>query len=93
MNLADESPLASSVYACFLWRATCVDSLQRHPTAISGDAHAARRESPMIWRRLLVRSDSTIADQHYTLQTAFGWSDEHLHRFGRLWRSPGLHRA
>src|ERR1019366_7560316 len=37
--------------------------------------------SPMIWRRLLVRSDSTIADLHYTLQIAFGWSDSHLHRF------------
>lgn len=35
----------------------------------------------MIWRRLLVRSDSTIADLHYTLQIAFGWSDEHLNRF------------
>jgi Plasmid pRiA4b ORF-3-like protein len=30
------------------------------------------RISPMIWRRLLVRSDSTIAELHYTLQTAFG---------------------
>jgi len=28
----------------------------------------------MIWRRLWVRSDSTIADLHYTLQIAFGWS-------------------
>ena len=37
--------------------------------------------SPMIWRRLLVRSDTTIADLHYTLQIAFGWSDEHLNRF------------
>src|SRR5215469_5376408 len=37
--------------------------------------------SPLIWRRLLVRSDSTIADLHQTLQVAFGWSDEHLHRF------------
>jgi hypothetical protein len=37
--------------------------------------------SPLIWRRLLVRSDSTIADLHRTLQIAFGWSDEHLHRF------------
>jgi hypothetical protein len=35
----------------------------------------------MIWRRLLVRSDCTIADLHYTLQIAFGWSDSHLHRF------------
>jgi hypothetical protein len=37
--------------------------------------------SPLIWRRLLVRGDSTIADLHRTLQVAFGWSDEHLHRF------------
>ena len=29
------------------------------------------RISPMIWRRLLVRSDSTIADRHYTLQMSF----------------------
>jgi hypothetical protein len=37
--------------------------------------------SPIIWRRLLVRSDSTIADLHDTLQIAFGWSGDHLHRF------------
>ena len=37
--------------------------------------------SPIIWRRLLVRGDSTIADLHVTLQTAFGCSDNHLHRF------------
>ena len=35
----------------------------------------------MIWRRLLVRSDSTITDLHYILQIAFGWSDGHLNRF------------
>jgi len=40
-----------------------------------------RGVSPLIWRRLLVRSDSTIADLHATLQIALGWSDEHLHRF------------
>ena len=37
--------------------------------------------SPMVWRRLLVRSDSTIADLHYTIQIAIGWSDTHLNRF------------
>ena len=37
--------------------------------------------SPMVWRRLVVRSDSTIAELHYVLQIAFGWSDEYLHRF------------
>jgi Plasmid pRiA4b ORF-3-like protein len=37
--------------------------------------------SPMIWRRLLLRSDQTLADLHQTLQIVFGWSDFHLHRF------------
>ena len=40
-----------------------------------------RGVSPLIWRRLLVGSDSSIADLHATLQLAFGWSDEHLNRF------------
>ena len=37
--------------------------------------------SPLIWRRLLVRSDATIADLYATLQLALGWTDEHLNRF------------
>ena len=40
-----------------------------------------RQISPMIWRRLLVRIDSTIADLHYTLQITMGWDDFHLHQF------------
>src|SRR6266508_3368413 len=40
-----------------------------------------RQISPMIWRRFLIRSDSTLTDLHNTLQIAFGWSDFHLHRF------------
>jgi hypothetical protein len=40
-----------------------------------------RKISPIIWRRLLVRGDSSIADLHYTLQIAVGWTDSHLHRF------------
>lgn len=40
-----------------------------------------RKVSPMIWRRLLVRSDSTIADLHHILQTVMGWHDVHLHHF------------
>ncbi len=37
--------------------------------------------SPLIWMRLLVRNDSTVAGLHQTLQVAFGWDDEHLNRF------------
>ncbi len=35
----------------------------------------------MIWRRIKIRSDSTIADLHYVIQIAMGWTDSHLHRF------------
>jgi len=37
--------------------------------------------SPLIWRRLLVRSDSSIAELHHLIQSTFGWTDSHLHRF------------
>jgi hypothetical protein len=39
------------------------------------------RISPLIWRRLLVRSDTSIAELHYLIQVAFDWSASHLHRF------------
>ncbi len=37
--------------------------------------------SSLIWRRILVRSDTSIADLHHIIQLAFGWTDSHLHRF------------
>jgi hypothetical protein len=37
--------------------------------------------SPLVWRRLLVTSDTSLADLHDALQIAFDWSGEHLHRF------------
>jgi hypothetical protein len=37
--------------------------------------------SPLIWRRLLIRSDMSLATLHAALQIAFAWSDEHLHAF------------
>jgi hypothetical protein len=40
-----------------------------------------REISPMIWRRLLLRSDQTIADLRNTIQIAMGWDDYHLHQF------------
>jgi len=38
---------------------------------------------PPIWRRLLVPASTTFAGLHGVLQTAFGWTDDHLHRFSR----------
>ena len=37
--------------------------------------------SPLIWRRLLIRSDMSLATLHATLQIIFAWSDVHLHCF------------
>jgi hypothetical protein len=37
--------------------------------------------SPLIWRRLLVPAQTTIAQLHAIVQTVFGWSGEYLHRF------------
>jgi hypothetical protein len=51
-----------------------------------------REITPLIWRRLLVRSDSTIADLHHTLQIAMGWDDAHLHRFRIRGKAYGISR-
>jgi hypothetical protein len=48
--------------------------------------------SPLIWRRLLVPSDTTIAQLHKVLQVAFGWEDMHPHRFEIRGREYGLSR-
>ena len=40
-----------------------------------------RHITPLIWRRVLVRADHTLAVLHYIIQIAFSWTDFHLHRF------------
>jgi len=40
-----------------------------------------REASPHIWRRFLVRSDSSIVDLHQTIQIAFGWSGRRAFAF------------
>jgi hypothetical protein len=37
--------------------------------------------------------DSTIADLHYTLQIAMGWTDSHLHRFQIYGREFGVYQS
>jgi hypothetical protein len=48
--------------------------------------------SPTVWRRLLVRSDTSIADLHDILQIAFGWSDAHLQQFTIRGKHYGIPR-
>jgi hypothetical protein len=38
---------------------------------------------PPVWRRLELASDLFLDDLHEIIQVAFGWTDSHLHRFGR----------
>jgi hypothetical protein len=48
--------------------------------------------SPLIWRRVLVPSHTTLAHLHTIVQILFAWSDEHLHSFrihGREYGSSG----
>jgi len=40
-----------------------------------------RGVSPLVWRRLLVVSETSLGELHEILQSAFGWSGEHLRRF------------
>jgi hypothetical protein len=48
--------------------------------------------SPAIWRRVLVRSDNSLADLHYTIQIVMGWEDFHLHRFVHHGRVYGINK-
>jgi hypothetical protein len=52
-----------------------------------------RNVSPLIWRRLLGRSDTSIAQLHVVLQMARGWSDTHLHRFRIHGKAYGIARC
>ncbi len=49
--------------------------------------------SPLIWRRLLVYSDTTLAQLHDILQLVFDWSGEHLHEFHIYGRDYGSNGA
>ena len=48
--------------------------------------------SPLIWRRVLVRSDTTIARLHAIMQMTMGWEGLHLHRFRIQGRAYGVAR-
>lgn len=40
-----------------------------------------RDAKPLIWRRLEVPADMSLARLHHVIQLAFGWDDSHLHMF------------
>lgn len=63
-----------------------------HPVDVLQLRMVLRGINPLIWRRFLVRADSTIADLHYTIQIVMGWEDLHLHSFHIRGRDYGLYR-
>jgi hypothetical protein len=36
---------------------------------------------PLIWRRVLVASDTSLPDLHKIIQSSMGWTNSHLHQF------------
>ncbi len=42
---------------------------------------ALRGSQPLIWRRVQVMSDTSLARFHGILQCVMGWEDTHVHRF------------
>ena len=42
--------------------------------------------SPLVWRRFLLSSETSLADLHKILQLAFGWSDFYLYRILHSWK-------
>lgn len=53
---------------------------------------ALRDITSMIWRRLLMTSDTTIAQLHDVLQIAMGWEDVHPHQFRIHGKAYGIYR-
>ena len=49
--------------------------------------------SPLIWRRLLVRSDTTLTQLHRMLQLLFDWSNFYLHHFHMYGKDYGSNAA
>ena len=50
-----------------------------------------RDVSPIIWRRILVTDDTSIADLHAILQIILEWSDDHLNQFIIRGKSYGVY--
>lgn len=49
---------------------------------------------PIVWRRLLLRTENTLADLHYTIQIRCNWTDYFLHQFkirGQMIGIPRIH--
>jgi len=42
---------------------------------------ALKNFTPKIWRRILINSETSLANFHKIIQTTMGWTNSHLHQF------------
>ena len=62
------------------------------PLSVYQPRFVLRGISPLVWRRVLVRREMTLAHLHALLRIVFAWSDEHLHSFHiALWCRERVH--
>jgi len=47
---------------------------------------------PIVWRRLLLRADNSLADLHHAIQITCDWSDDFLHQFNIHGKTIGVSR-
>jgi len=51
---------------------------------------ALRGVSPMVWRRLRIPGDTSLAQLHVIIQKAYHWDDDHLHQFHIYGKDYGI---
>lgn len=51
---------------------------------------AVRGVSPMVWRRLRISADTSLAALHFIFQIVQGWGDDHLHQFHIYGKDYGI---
>ncbi|MFP1498139.1 IS1096 element passenger TnpR family protein [Escherichia coli] len=50
----------------------------------------AVRVSLMVWRRLRIAADTSLAALHFIIQIIQGWGDDHLHQFHIYGKDYGI---
>ncbi|ECW0830677.1 TPA: plasmid pRiA4b ORF-3 family protein [Salmonella enterica] len=51
---------------------------------------AVRGVSPMVWRRLRIAADTSLAALHFIFQIVQGWGDDYLHQFHIYGKDYGI---
>ena len=54
---------------------------------------ALRNISPMVWRRLWISENTSLADLHQIIQHSFNWENEYLHKFHIYGQDYGVYHV